>query len=974
MKGRKFIKWLKAFGIVFLFLILFLLTFLVLAQNNLQSAFSAVDSSLYDKQNRVEEAFRDSYEQTQLLSEYYNLSYCNQLDLLAHMTENEESDAEGTAALSARYFAGRNLWLLDENGTPVHAQGTLALTDENAEELKKSAAEPEANGMVETEDILFFFRRLENGLTAVIGTDRSDYDSFLDNIYRPEELFTAQMNQGKDHFFGVRDGTVCFHRDPALVGMKLEDLYTGASRPETGNDGITAFFGRQSDGTICYCTIRYLPIMNCDLYYVNDIGAVFRTALLSVVIVTVIILCLLGILAAYRFYLFQDRKYMENSGLTNETIRSKTITAFLVMSFVISALAYSVFTISNLSSSITDDQNTFIDLEYVYEDSLLCEHDLREDFNRIHLENAQMIAAYLSDHPERMTREELSQLSLIFSLDFIMLFDTDGNETLSNSPFAGFSISQDESKQTFAFNPLRRGVPYVVQDEMPDELEGIRRQYIGVTTKNSEGIVSGFLLTALQPADLNYALAMASMTSVMDQSIVSSSDRYFVISPDHVVLYSTGHQEDNKNALTIGFREEDLVPHFRGYRTISGTRYFMSSFQLSENLIYIAAAVDHIFHGRTAFALLAVLMFLIQSLLVVFITSRMNIPKPGTVNTDILPSGLIADPSGSTSIVSVQTDEGIFKMTLSAAQRLSLRKMLWQNCTADQKLAIIVRRIMLVLTGIAVLCFLFRDRLFASGTIFDYILSGEWPRGLNVFALLAISMVIISGVVFISIFREMMSLFGSLLSPRAETIIRLFRSFLIYGTELTVLYISLAFLGVDVKSLVASAGILALIIGFGSKDLVKDVLAGLFIIFEREFQVGDIIQIGTYQGMVREIGIRTTKIVSWDRNVRIINNSRISNVINKTIQTSFAIVNFSLTSIEDVKKLDQIFAEKLPEIKAAHPEIIEGPEFQAILSFSGNNLKCRIAAEVKELERGSMEQMLHREVQAILQENNIPFR
>ena len=102
-----------------------------------------------------------------------------------------------------------------------------------------------------------------------------------------------------------------------------------------------------------------------------------------------------------------------------------------------------------------------------------------------------------------------------------------------------------------------------------------------------------------------------------------------------------------------------------------------------------------------------------------------------------------------------------------------------------------------------------------------------------------------------------------------------------YGAILGTLYWCLATVGVDTGTLLASAGLLTLAISFGAKDLVTDLLSGLFIIFEGEFRVGDTISVGTNTGTVMEIGIRTTKINDGNDNVIVLRNSAISNVVNR---------------------------------------------------------------------------------------------
>ena len=74
--------------------------------------------------------------------------------------------------------------------------------------------------------------------------------------------------------------------------------------------------------------------------------------------------------------------------------------------------------------------------------------------------------------------------------------------------------------------------------------------------------------------------------------------------------------------------------------------------------------------------------------------------------------------------------------------------------------------------------------------------------------------------------------------------------------------------------------IIRYIVGLGAQSLIKDIIAGIFIVFEGEFRVGDIVTIKEFRGTVLDIGLRTTKIMGMDGNIKIYNNSEISGITN----------------------------------------------------------------------------------------------
>lgn len=84
--------------------------------------------------------------------------------------------------------------------------------------------------------------------------------------------------------------------------------------------------------------------------------------------------------------------------------------------------------------------------------------------------------------------------------------------------------------------------------------------------------------------------------------------------------------------------------------------------------------------------------------------------------------------------------------------------------------------------------------------------------------------------------------------------------------------------GLDVRPILASAGILGLAISLGAQNLVKDIVNGFFILFEDQFGVGDTIKIGEITGRVEKMNLRTTTLKDSNENVHIIPNSQINQV------------------------------------------------------------------------------------------------
>lgn len=117
------------------------------------------------------------------------------------------------------------------------------------------------------------------------------------------------------------------------------------------------------------------------------------------------------------------------------------------------------------------------------------------------------------------------------------------------------------------------------------------------------------------------------------------------------------------------------------------------------------------------------------------------------------------------------------------------------------------------------------------------------------------------------------------LQARSQTI----RSLLKNSTDLILFFVALLMifsqLGINITPLLTGAGIMGLAISFGAQTLVKDIISGFFILIEDQFDVGDYIKIGNFEGKVIKISLRMTVLEDKDKNLIYIPNSQILSVI-----------------------------------------------------------------------------------------------
>lgn len=118
---------------------------------------------------------------------------------------------------------------------------------------------------------------------------------------------------------------------------------------------------------------------------------------------------------------------------------------------------------------------------------------------------------------------------------------------------------------------------------------------------------------------------------------------------------------------------------------------------------------------------------------------------------------------------------------------------------------------------------------------------------------------------------------------REQTLVKLLENVVTYVVGFITFVTVLSIVGIDVKPILAGAGVLGLAIGFGAQNLVKDIITGFFIIFEDQFAVGDKVKINGFEGTVEEIGLRTSKIKGDNDERHIIPNGSIVQVTNMSV-------------------------------------------------------------------------------------------
>lgn len=213
-------------------------------------------------------------------------------------------------------------------------------------------------------------------------------------------------------------------------------------------------------------------------------------------------------------------------------------------------------------------------------------------------------------------------------------------------------------------------------------------------------------------------------------------------------------------------------------------------------------------------------------------------------------------------------------------------------------------------------------------------------------------------------------------SSKGRSAVSLLNSATSYITTLICFFWCLSAIGINMTAILASVGIIALIVGFGAQSLVEDLVTGIFLVFEDQFNVGDYIEVDGFRGVVDHIGIRVTTVKGMGSNYKILNNSSIKNILNRSQTASIATTSVSVSYKEDVRHVEQVLNELFPKIREMYPEVfLEDPKNLGIEELGDSGVVFKIAATISEKDLFTAPRIMNREIKIAFDDAGIeiPF-
>lgn len=204
---------------------------------------------------------------------------------------------------------------------------------------------------------------------------------------------------------------------------------------------------------------------------------------------------------------------------------------------------------------------------------------------------------------------------------------------------------------------------------------------------------------------------------------------------------------------------------------------------------------------------------------------------------------------------------------------------------------------------------------------------------------------------------------------KKKTIVNLIDNIVKVIVLLIAILIILEIYGIDTKSLVASLGVVGLVIGLALQDLIKDFIVGISIIFEGQYSIGDWVSINGFKGEVIPSSLRVTKLKAYTGEVKIIANRNITELTNYSLEMANLIIDVSVAYESDIEKVKKVLDKLCEQIKDEYK--LKEVTCLGIQELADSSIKFRLVANTNYSEQFTLDRNIKREIVKIFAKNNI---
>ncbi len=825
----------------------------------------------------------------------------------------------------------------------------------------------EAEQSEEPEAYYLSFGKIADNLYYVDMTAESEYRDYMaryerinyDALVKADQVFNSNtmLVRERDGHLELLSayGDIDKFKSLAEMGISEEQLREESEVLRIKGVSYNCVYSRfefASQGTRSVTMIQMLPVDTLGMTSLGRALAICYT--MSLGFVTMLV------------YMFAVRRCVRETVLTNAQARRYSPRKLRVI--MINAAATGTIVVFAVATILQGLGQIYVETKYgqdtlnaavrrMNQSNAAVENEDDRQQEEWYVYHGQRMASLLKAHGGFATRERLQSWCDILNIDFIMLFDADGNETLCNRDFSRFTLNEGLGSDSSDFRRLLLGVPSIVHEASTDSTTGLERQFIGVTLPMADGS-HGALIMALLPGQIQDVGGSTNLNSQLAAMTVEGAECFVVDETSYRVIHTSDTALQGARILERGMPEKSLRDGYMDFGTLDGDDCFILTARSGNNIFYYTVKYSALFHSVLIFGGFAAVLYGIVAALILLIFFRQykqvtyesavtvmdsgealslwDSGVPGAEDDDALPDPLGTKMRRLSQSAEKRLGDKAWNGKMRRLQQKLREKLNWDEKEPEDKAGIVFR------VGLIILMIGWANLVAGSGltnrgngSMVSFLLRGDWVKGANLFAVCSATLIISMAYLVNFISGLALKLLSTFLLNKGKTICRLVHNAIKYLSVFVSIYFVLLYFGFPIGTVVGSIGIVSLALSLGAKDMAADILAGLSIVFEKSFEVGDIVQIGSLKGAVQQIGVRSTRLLTIENNVVIISNHSISNIVNLSRRLSRYLLNVKIAMDANVEEIEAILNRELPEIGKRCAGIVSELRYCGVKEFGG---------------------------------------
>ena len=637
-----------------------------------------------------------------------------------------------------------------------------------------------------------------------------------------------------------------------------------------------------------------------------------------------VILCILVAIYLWRTRLYNPRKE-GRAGLKAALRQAGGM--LLIPNILLCMCVFMVQLLSSVNQSAQSAENEVAFLKSVLQLEATRAKSIAGAFDAMYEERAKTAAAILSGNPDLVNMDSLRQLDAALGGTGLRVYDVSGKMTASDDVFQPSSDGE---------------LPHAVNRTAPDggsagasaqDVSSHASRVYRAILADENGRTTGYLELRAPEADLNRLLKDTRIDEIIgDMHMLDTLHVVVVDSADKkTIRASTYANWVGESAESFGISSSVLYDGYEGMVSFGNELLYTIVFSYDNSLVVVSCEDVPLLYLLGGVAVLFLALALLTDLIFVI--------------------------------------GGVRRLyELQAAFALAGEDASWIRYRHPPVREFVRSFLLGVLFLTAVLFFITEN---SPHGITYHIVRGGWVRGINALTVTTCIMLVSLVTAIHTALDFMLDRLGQYLSPKGKTICGLISSICSYFGAIVVILYALSMFGVNTATLIGGVGATALVFTIGANALISDVVSGIFIIFEGDYTVGDIVTIDDFRGVVTDVTMRTTKLMDLHtRDIRIVSNSVIKDIVNLSRRTSVVLLDIRLSHTIGLAEGEKILREEIANLPRKYPEIIGKPEYWGVVStpernsISGKILETvlRVAFYCEEKDRDMLTLSLRREL------------